>query len=114
VSGSKEIPFYQYNRAAGMSHADAAHGARTSVIMTYALWFKLLTSLVIFGSFMFVVNHPMFAHATGFERMRLVAWVATITIALFAYFPLRAKSIIFWILYVIVLCLAVTLIVISS
>jgi hypothetical protein len=114
MSAVKEMPLYAYNVAAGMKPAAAARDARAKFIILQAVWFKLSMLLVVMGSFAFVIANPMYEHASGLERMKVIAWATLVGMILATYFPIKARSITFWVAYVILLCPVVLLIVISS
>jgi hypothetical protein len=114
MSAAKDMPLYAYNVAAGMESVAAAHDARTKFITLQVVWFKLFMLLVIMGSFAFVIANPMYEYASGFDRINVVAWVTLVGMVLATYFPIKARSITFWVTYVILLCPVVLLIIISS
>jgi hypothetical protein len=114
MSVAKDMPLYEYNLAAGMEPAAAAHDARAKFTILQALWFQLSMLLVIMGSFAFVIANPVYEHASGFERIKIVAWATLVGMVLATYFPIKARSIVFWVAYAIVLGLVTLLIVVSS
>lgn len=114
MSATKAMPLYEYNLAAGMKPTEAARDARTKFIILQVLWLKLSMMLVVMGSFAFVIANPMYEHASGFERIKVVAWATLVGMILATYFPIKARSIVFWAVYAIILSLVTLLIVVSS